>query len=321
MSGASHRSAEYDDEGDSWCADSVGVRTMCLRGDLLRDFWGEQERLLRGEEGLDGVPPRRRAAVGKVGSVLGMCVSWSLSAGPSFWAELKGGKGSEEGAGDGPGVPPSAKPLANASLRLSGEGWTWRIVERVLYAVLGRSGDAGAVRGRMCVARILSGSCVGTAVSTGRSSGEGGAVAGKPGDSLGGELAGYGGSGDNVGEEKFWRMAKRRCRRWCNGEWLICFLSLVQSAMSFVVRSCLGSRSFTRVKMTDARPYFAAGASSAVSCTACLTWLRAVVGLRLFLEFTDSRFCGYTVTACGGSCCETVLSLPLHRGNVCRFDI
>jgi hypothetical protein len=21
-------------------------------------------------------------------------------------------------------------------------------------------------------------------------------------------------------------MAKRRCRRWCNGEWVICFLSL-----------------------------------------------------------------------------------------------
>jgi hypothetical protein len=68
--------------------------------------------------------------------------------------------------------------------------------------------------------------------SVGGSSGEGGAVAGNTGP-FGGELAGYGGSGDSVGEEKFWRMAKRRCRRWCNGEWLICFLSLVQSAVSF----------------------------------------------------------------------------------------
>jgi hypothetical protein len=234
VSGASHFSAEYDEEGDSWCAGSVGVRTMCLRGDSLRDFWGEQERDLRGEERPDGVPPRRSALVGMVGSVLGMCVPWSSSAGSSFCAELNGGKGSKEGAGAGPGVPPSAKPLANASLRLSGEGWTWRIVERVLYAVPGRSGDAGAVRGRMWVARISSASCAGAVASTGGSSGEGGAVAGNTGP-LDGEVAGYGGSGDNVGEEKFWRMAKRRCRRWCNGEWLICFLSLVQFAMLFVL--------------------------------------------------------------------------------------
>jgi hypothetical protein len=69
---------------------------------------------------------------------------------------LKGGNGSK---GDGgAGVPVSAKPCAKASRRLSGEGSTWRMVERVLYAVLGRSGDAGAVRGRTCVACMLFGS-------------------------------------------------------------------------------------------------------------------------------------------------------------------
>jgi hypothetical protein len=44
---------------------------------------------------------------------------------------------------------------------------------------------------------------------------------------LSGEGVGYGGSGDNSGDERFWRMAKLwRCIRWCNGEWLICSPSL-----------------------------------------------------------------------------------------------
>jgi hypothetical protein len=89
--------------------------------------------------------------------VLGMCVPWLLpspsaalySAGSALCAELKGGNGSKEGAGARAGVSLSAKPLAKASVRLSGEGWTCRIVESVLTAVPGHSGDAGAVRGRM----------------------------------------------------------------------------------------------------------------------------------------------------------------------------
>lgn len=147
MSGASGLSAEYDEDGDSWCAGSVGVRAWRLRGDKLRGFCGEQERDLRGE------PPRRRVILGWVGSVLGMCVPWAVesSAVSSFCVELNGGKGSKEDAGAeaGPGISPSAKLLAKASLRLSGEGWTCRTVERVLTAVPDRSGEAGAVRGRI----------------------------------------------------------------------------------------------------------------------------------------------------------------------------
>jgi hypothetical protein len=78
---------------------------------------------------------------------------------------LMGGNGSK---GDGgAGVPVSAKPCAKASRRLSGEGSTWRMVERVLYAVLGRSGDAGAVRGRTCVACMLFGSLIDSAAFSG----------------------------------------------------------------------------------------------------------------------------------------------------------
>ena len=79
--------------------------------------------------------------------MLGMCVPWlSLSsilrsAGSALCVELKGGKGLKEGAGARAGVPLSAKPLAKASVRLSGEGWTCRIVESVLTAVPGHSGD------------------------------------------------------------------------------------------------------------------------------------------------------------------------------------
>lgn len=40
-------------------------------------------------------------------------------------------------------------------------------------------------------------------------------------------------------------------------------------------------------------------------------------GVETVSRITDTNSCGYTVTsfcACGGMCCETVLSLPLHRG-------
>lgn len=121
------------------------------------------------------------------------------------------------------------------------------MVER---AVLGRSGDAGAVRGRTRVARMSSRLSTGSdsaesarsANSTGVRSGDGGAVAGKSCRSLDEAPTGYGGSGDSVGEEKFWRMAKRRCRRWCNGEWLICSLSLsrvYQRALTMCVQGAI----------------------------------------------------------------------------------
>lgn len=253
MSGASNSSAasaEYEEEGDSSCAGSDGVRTACLRGEADLLFCGEHERLLRGEELPEGVPPRRKAPgtvvpAPTVGSVLGI---W-IAAAPSSWSPsvkldlLKGGNGSKEGFCAG--VPAFAKPFTNVSLRLSGEGSTCRIVERVLNAVLGRSGDAGAVRGRTCVARMLSVSSTGSVcsvdsagsidstvsgvskASTGAKFGDGGAVAGKSCRPLVVVPTGYGGRGDSVGEETVWRMAKRRCRRWCNGEWLICSLSLL----------------------------------------------------------------------------------------------
>lgn len=119
-----------------------------MRGDWLQDLSGECERLLRGPE---GVPPRRSAPMAAVGSVLGMCMPGSSSV--ACWGGSKSGKGSKEGSGAC--LTPSGKPLASASLRLSGEGSTWRIVERVLNAVPGRSGETGAVRGRMYVARML----------------------------------------------------------------------------------------------------------------------------------------------------------------------
>lgn len=175
MSGASHCSeptaeyvevAEYAEEGDSWCAGRLGVWTGCLRGDADLLFCGDQDRLLRGDERPEGVPPRRRApapacspaSAAAAGSVLGMCVLVSSSAASSSLEGSNRGNGSmEEPSAD---VPSCAKPWANASLRLSGEGSTWRIVERVLYAVPGRSrsGEAGAVRGRICVARMPSAS-------------------------------------------------------------------------------------------------------------------------------------------------------------------
>ena len=185
VSGASHFSeleAEYADDGLSWCAGSVGVRTMYLRGDWLRDFWGEHERLLRGEVRPEGVPPRRRAPVPAsapaAGSLLRICVS-AVSSDAMFVGPegLKGGNGSKEDPNAAALLSP--RPLVNASLELSGEGSTWRIVERVLYAVPGRSGDAGAVHGRICVVRISS---ISSADSAGGSnimgSGDGGAVAG-----------------------------------------------------------------------------------------------------------------------------------------------
>jgi hypothetical protein len=115
--------AEYVDVGLSWCAGRDGVRIRCLRGDWERDFGGEQERLLR------GVPPRRSASSAAAGSVLGMCVGSSFGV-LSSWPGLNGGKGSKEVVGAG--VPPSAEPLASTSLRLSGDGSTCRMVERVL---------------------------------------------------------------------------------------------------------------------------------------------------------------------------------------------
>lgn len=129
MSGASSfsgTSAEYEEEGDSWCAGSDGVRVVCLRGEADLLFCGEHERLLRGKEWPDGVPPRRNppATTPAAGSVLGMCVV-GASLTPTSSVELdvlKGGNGSKEGSGAG--VPPFAKPLTNESLRLSGEGLT-----------------------------------------------------------------------------------------------------------------------------------------------------------------------------------------------------
>lgn len=109
----------------------------------------------------------------------------------------KDGKGSRPGAG----VSLSAKPFSDASLRLSGEGSTCRIVERVLYAVPGRSGEAGTVRGMIWVALMLSPLSVNADSAGGASNG-----------SLSVEPVGYGGNGDSVGEEKFWRMAKRNCK-------------------------------------------------------------------------------------------------------------
>ena len=96
----------------------------------------------------------------------------------------------------------------------------------------------------MCVARIVSLPSVGGS-GGGGSGGDGAASAGSSedgtgtvgGGSLGRELEGYGGSGESVAGETFWRMAKRRCRRWCNGEWLICFLSLGRLLYSFVEHS------------------------------------------------------------------------------------
>lgn len=114
---------------------------------------------MRGDERPDGVPPRFNPGTMAFGSVLGMCVPGSSSVVSPFRPGSKGGKGSKEGPGAG--APPSAKPLVSASRRFSGEGSTCRMVERVLYAVPGRSGEAGAVRGRMCVALILALSSVG----------------------------------------------------------------------------------------------------------------------------------------------------------------
>ena len=174
------------------------MRNSCLRGDADLLFCGEQERLLRGEERSEGVPPRRKlpgaASMGDAGSVLGTCVRGQCSS-LLFLVGLGGlkrGNGSKE-AGEA-GIPVSAKPCAKASRRLSGEGSTWRMVERVLYAVLGRSGGVGAVRGRTCVACMLFGSPIDSAaflgfvgvagsagsrsgVRSGVSSGVGGAVA------------------------------------------------------------------------------------------------------------------------------------------------
>lgn len=105
------------------------------------------------------------------------------------------------------------------------------MVERVLYAVPGRSGEAGAVRGRMCVALMLLLCCAassnsdisrntprpvpgdGTGAAVMSGSGEGGEGMAGSGDSFGGELEGYGGRGESVVGGTFWRIAKRRCRR------------------------------------------------------------------------------------------------------------
>ena len=124
VSQSSEPTAEYVDVGLSWCAGRVGVRIRCLCGDREQGFGGEQERLLR------GVPLRRSASAAVSDSVLGMCVLGSSFGVLSSWPGLNGGKGSKEVVGAG--GPLSAKPLASASLRLSGDGSTCRMVERVL---------------------------------------------------------------------------------------------------------------------------------------------------------------------------------------------
>lgn len=102
---------------------------------------------MRGDEWPEGVPPRFKAGTLVMSSVLGICVPDSSPVAIASCPGSKGGKGSKEIPAAG--VPLSAKPLVSASLRLSGDGSTCRIVERVLYAVPGRSGEAGAVRGRI----------------------------------------------------------------------------------------------------------------------------------------------------------------------------
>ena len=75
MSGGSAGSSSaprFNDDGLSWCACNLGVAVILLRGDTDLFFFGEQDRLFRGDERSDGVPPRFNARTMGLGSVLGI---------------------------------------------------------------------------------------------------------------------------------------------------------------------------------------------------------------------------------------------------------